>query len=429
LPKLPRKRSPRAARQPARTSPVPVKGYPYAFHIALDGNGLNGLEGMAGVCLLLFDPADNRHAYKIVYYDGIAGGHAVSVNPSGTVGYLGNAGQHLLFYDAQTLAEIDRMSTLRFETARTSLQGSTHVIWLSNEEIITPIGEHFYAFRLGDLANPRRLVRHGVKLPHGMKRTASGRYIVYGSMDNPADGEAGEARHVGIWDRQTDRVTVLALPATCWHVAVHPKDDTFYAVSFRVAPQDHRDWHEWGMAFLKEYAFEIDARRARVVRHWAGGREIPAHINSDITLSDRELIFCNGGSQSIVAIELDNFARFRIIDDRADLAAHIARPREVVTQVYDAFARGNFGTNSQHFLGALRVSRFSLLDSIYACQLSADQSLLFTANRGLNSISIYDYPAGTIRIRIPMPDLQNYLPWLSPMADPRLGFHHGVLLG
>ena len=248
-----------------------MKGYPYAFHIALDGNGINGLEGMAGVCLFLFDPVGNRHAYKIVYFDGIAAGHAVSVNPSGTVGYLGNAGQHLLFYDAGTLNEIERISTLRFETARTSLQGSTHVIWLSDDEIVTPIGEHFYAFRLGDLANPRRLVRHGVKLPHGMKRTASGRYIVYGSMDNPADGEAGEARHVGIWDRRTDRVSVLSLPATCWHVAAHPSEDIFYAVSFRVAPQDHRDYHEWGMAYLKEYAFEIDAREQRVRRHWAAG--------------------------------------------------------------------------------------------------------------------------------------------------------------
>jgi hypothetical protein len=129
------------------------------------------------------------------------------------------------------------------------------------------------------------------------------------------------------------------------------------------------------------------------------------------------------------ANELDNFARFRIIDERADLAAHLARPREVATQVYDAFARGSFSTNSRHFLGALRVSRFSLLDSIYACQLSADQSLLFTANRGLNCVTIYDYPACTVRIRIPMPDLQTYLPWLSPMADPRLGFHHGALIG
>ena len=40
--------------------------YPYAFHVALDGNGINGLEGRAGVCLFLFDPADDAFAYKIV---------------------------------------------------------------------------------------------------------------------------------------------------------------------------------------------------------------------------------------------------------------------------------------------------------------------------------------------------------------------------
>src|SRR5215468_12731922 len=73
-----------------RTMTALVRGYPYAFHIALDGNGMNGLEGMAGVCLFLFDPNGNRHAYKIVYFDGIAAGHAVSVNPRATVGYLGN---------------------------------------------------------------------------------------------------------------------------------------------------------------------------------------------------------------------------------------------------------------------------------------------------------------------------------------------------
>ncbi len=403
--------------------------YPYAFHIALDGNGINGLEGLAGVCLFLFDPATNKYGYKIVYYDGIAGAHAVSVNPSGTVGYLGNTGQHLLFYNAKTLEEMARMSTLRFETPKTSLQGSTHVIWRSDEEIVTPVGEHFYAFDIRNLDNPRQLVAHGVKLPHGMKVTASGRYVIYGSMDSPADGVDGEARQVGIWDTGTDSVTVMPLPATCWHVVTHPTEDIFYAVSFRVVPQDGRDYHDWGMAFLKEYAFEIDARTQRIMRHWAVGREVPAHINSDITISDKELIFCNGGSQSIIAIELDSFAQFRIIDERADLAAHLARPREVVNQVYEALARGTMFTNARHFLGALKVSRFSVLDSVYACQLSADQSLLFTANRGLNHITIYNYPGGDIRIRIPMPDLQNFVPWLSPMADPRLGFHHSVLLG
>ena len=32
-----------------------MRGYPYAFYIALDGNGANGLEGMAGMCLFLYD--------------------------------------------------------------------------------------------------------------------------------------------------------------------------------------------------------------------------------------------------------------------------------------------------------------------------------------------------------------------------------------
>lgn len=194
-----------------------AKSYPYAFHVALDGNGINGLEGLAGVCLFLFDPKHNHYGYKIEFFDGIAGGHTVSVNRSGTIGFLGNTAQHLLFYDARTLVEVVRISTLRFETPTTSLQGSTHVVWLSDDEIVTPIGEYFYRFKISDLERPTRLNPHLVKLPHGMKRTASGRYIVYGSMDSPA-GSDGEARQVGIWDLETNEITVLTLPATCWHV-------------------------------------------------------------------------------------------------------------------------------------------------------------------------------------------------------------------
>src|SRR5215472_6117803 len=83
-----------------------AKSYPYAFHVALDGNGINGLEGLAGVCLFLFDPKHNHYGYKIEFFDGIAGGHTVSVNRSGTIGFLGNTGQHLLFYDARTLLKL-----------------------------------------------------------------------------------------------------------------------------------------------------------------------------------------------------------------------------------------------------------------------------------------------------------------------------------
>lgn len=407
----------------------PLKSYPYHFHIALDGNGINGLEGMAGVCSFLYDPANHQYAYKIRYYDGVAAGHAVSLNPSGSIGFLGNAGQHLVLYDGRNLDELGRVSTLRYETPRTSLQGSTHVTWLADDEFITAIGGGLYRFSTHALERGERIADHCLKLPHAMKMTASRRYIVLGSMDNPADGAAGEARHVGIFDLHTMQMRVVDLPATCWHLVAHPSEDLFYAVSFRVAPQDYVDWHEWAMAYLKEYAFEIDAATGSVRRHWCAGREVPAHINSDVCLSDSELIFCNGASQTIMFIDLQTFASYRFIDERPDLQAHIERPREVATQVFDVLARGNMFTNSRHILGALRVSRFTLLDSIYACQLSSDQSLLFTANRGLNHISIYDYPGATLRLRVPMPPIQDFVPWMSNAADPRLGFHHGCLIG
>jgi hypothetical protein len=406
-----------------------MRGYPYAFYVALDGNGANGLEGMAGMCLFLYDPKAERFAWKIKYYDGIAAGHACSVNPAGQAGFLGNAGQHLLFFDAATLEETARISTLRFETPATSLQGSTHLAWLSDESFITAIGKHFWRFSLGDLEGGEPLEPHGVYLPHAMKLTASGGFLCYGSMDDPSRGRRGEARHVGVRDMASGEVSVIKLPATCWHVLPHHREEVFYAISFRVAPLDREDWHEWGIAWLKEYVFEIDAQTKRVRRHWATGRETPAHINSDITISDRELIFCNGASQSILFLDLADFATHRMIDEKPDMAELAQRPREVATQAYDVLARGNVFGNSQHILGALRASRGSLLDSVYACQLSADQSLLFTANRGLNHITVYDYPSNRVRLRAPMPDLHEFVPGLSPLADPRLGFHHGALVG
>jgi hypothetical protein len=403
------------------------KQYPYSFHVALDGNGINGLEGMAGVCLFRYDPADNSYAYKISYYDGVAAGHSVNVNPAGTHGFLGNVGQHLIFYDAKNLEEYDRISTLRFEVNDTSLRGSTHSIWLNNDEFITAIGDYFYRFNVKRISKGEKLGPHKVKLPHAMKLTASGRYLCYGSMDNPVFGRRGEAKEVGVWDMKTGEATRIQLPTTCWHLIPHKKKDLFYSVSFRVFPQDGVDYHEWAMAYLKEYAYEIDAKTKQVTRHWAASRDTPAHINSDVTISDRELIFCNGGSQTIVFIDLESFAKFRIIDERPGFQTSLKHSRSMATQIYDSLARGGLFTSTRHILGALRVSRFTFLDSIYACQLSKDQSLLFTANRGLNHITIYDYPSNEIRLRVQMPELHEFVK-LPKIADPRLGFHHSYLI-
>jgi hypothetical protein len=404
-----------------------MKQYPYAFHVALDGNGINGLEGMAGVCLFLFDPADNSYAYKIKYYNGMAGGHAVSVNPTRRFGFLGNAGQHLMFYDAHTSEELDRISTLRFQPVDTTIRGSTHVVWTGEFEFITAIGDYLYRFDLRNLGRGEKLGPHKVKLPHAMRLVPSGRYIVYGSMDNPRQRARGEAKEVGVFDVRSGQAARIDLPATCWHLTTHRTRDLVYAVSFRVQPQDYVDYQDWAIAFLKEYAFEIDPEQQTVLRHWACSRDTPAHINSDLTISDSELIFCNGASQTIVFIDLATFAEYRLIDERPTLGETWTKKRQVATQVYDVLARGGLFTSTRHLLAGLRVSRFSLVDSIHACQLSLDQSLLFTANRGLNHITVYNYPANDIRLRVPMPDLHEFLP-LPKIADPRLGLHHGYLV-
>ncbi len=405
-----------------------MRTYPYAFHIALDGNGINGIEGMAGVCCFHFDPADNAFAFKIQYYNGLAGGHALHISPGRNYGYLGTTGQHLMLYDPQSLGELTRQTTLLYEKTDTSIRGSTHVAWMNDKEFIAAVGDFFYQFHVDHLDQGRKLGPHKIMLPHSMKFTASRRYLCYGSMDNPALGRNGEAKMVGIWDMETGEATRIDLPATCWHLVPHPTKDLFYAVSFRVLPQDHVDYHQWAMAFFKEYAFEIDAKEKRIVRHWACGREIPAHINSDVTISDTELIFCNGGSHTIVFIDLESFASFRIIDEKPSLSEVLDHKRTMATTVYDSLVRGGFFTASQHLLGALRISRFRLMDSVHACQLSKDQTLLFTANRGMNHITIYDYPSLNIRLRVPMPDIQGYVPYVGSMGDPRLGFHHSYLV-
>jgi hypothetical protein len=405
-----------------------MKTYPYAFHIALDGNGINGLEGMAGVCNFLFDPADHAYAFKIKYFDGLAGGHAVNVNGSASLGYLGTSGQHLMFYDPQTLDEIDRISTLSYEIPDTSLRGSTHISWLNDRSFITAIGAHFYRFDVDHLDRGDCIGPHEIMIPHSMKISASGRYLFYGAMDNPTLGNRGEAKSAGILDLETGEVSLVQLPATCWHLIAHPQKDLFYAISFRVTPQDHVDYHDWAIAFFKEYAFEIGAEEKAVLRHWACGREIPAHINSDVTISDTELIFCNGGSHTIVFIDLESFSSYRIIDERPDFVVRLNHKRTMATQVYDSLARGSVFTGAHHMLSALRVSRFTFLDSVHACQLSKDQSLLFTANRGLNHITVYDYPSLNQRFRVQMPEIQAYVPGVSAYADPRLGFHHSYLV-
>jgi hypothetical protein len=402
-----------------------MRDYPYAFHVALDGAGLNGLEGRAGVCLFKYDPYTEAHAYKVVFFGGVAGGHAPNVDPTRSVGFLGNMGQHLLFYDPATLDEIDRISTLRFEVPDTSIKSTTHLVWLDATEFIASVGEQLWKFDLNRLTKAEPIGPHRLKIPHAMRRTASGRYLVYGGMDHP---KRGEAREVGIFDLETGDAIRVPLPTTAWHVVCHPVLDVFYAISFRVLPSGRGDWQQWGMAHLRQYAYEIDAESGQILRHWSAGKEVPAHINSDVCISDTELIFCTGGSQTVVLLDLETMSNHRLIDEHPGLLGQWGYSRQLSATVADTVSRGNFFTESHLYATGLQVTRGALLDGVYACQLSADQTLLFTANRGQNHITVYDYPSLKRRLRVQLPDLQEYDKSLSSLADPRLGLHHSYLV-
>ena len=98
----------------------------FDFFIALDGHGLNGFEGFAGIARLRCDPDADRWEPEVKFFDGIAGGHAAQLSPRGTVGFLGNLSQQLLFFDPRTLDEVTRCSTLCFRAPRQFYESQTH---------------------------------------------------------------------------------------------------------------------------------------------------------------------------------------------------------------------------------------------------------------------------------------------------------------
>jgi hypothetical protein len=397
----------------------------FDYFIALDGNGLNGFEGFAGVARLRADPARDEYAIDVRYYDGVAGGHALQVSPDGGLGFLGNLSQLLLFFDPRTLEELARFSTLRFGAPDVFYGSSTHVVWLSEQSFVTVIGPDFWLFRVDEPNEPERLGPHGVTLPHALKRSPSGRYLFYGAMDHDAKGYANQA---GVFDLTLRRARVVKLPATVWHLGVHPTLDLFYAPSQRCAPQGWREFNEYTIAHLKNYLFEIDGASATVTRHLAIPKDLPASLTSDVVVSDRHVIYNACASGALVVVDLETMSRVEFVDERPGLWSQLTHVREAAANVVESFARVHVPGNTNVLLRALRATRGSALDGSYGLQLSPDGRFLLSAHRGLNEVIVYAYPDLRVVKRVRFPPIQKFLPrHFGPLADPRLGFHHTAL--
>ncbi len=395
----------------------------FDYLIALDGHGLNGFEGYGGVARLRYRSGEWHVDAK--FYDGFAGGHATQLNPSGTVGFLGNLSQTLLFYDPTTLEELRRFSTLRFGAGETFYASQTHVAWLDDRTFVTPIGRHFYRFELDALERPEILGEHGVTLPHALKRSPSGRYLFYGAMDHD---ERGYANQVGIFDLEAGSARAVSLPATAWHLGVHPTEDRFYAPTQRCVPQNGSEFNEYLAGHFKDYLFEIDGEEAMVTRHLTIPKDAPGGgLTSDVVVTEDEVLYNSPFSGCLSRVDLETFTKIRTVDERPSAARTLRHLPAVIGNLTEAFARTNLPDQTHSFLKALRMSRGSALDGSYGLKLSPDRRFLLSAHRGLNEVIVYDYPSLAIQRRIPFPPIQSLVPHIGRFSDPRLGFHHATL--
>ncbi len=394
----------------------------FDFLIALDGHGLNGFEGFAGIAKLTCDPAADRWEPTVKFFPGIAGGHATQLSPSGRIGFLGNLSQQLLFFDPRTLEEITRFSTLRFRAPALFYEGQTHVVWLDDERFITAIGPELWRFSMRDLEHPEPIGEHGVTLPHAIKRSPSGRYLFYGAMDV----EGRYANQLGVFDLETGTARVVKLPATAWHLGCHPTRDVCYVPTQRCIPQDG-DFTEYGIAHFKNYLFEIDGPSASVTRHLAIPKDLPGALTSDVVVTHEEVLYNCCASGVIARVSLDDFRHVRWIDERPVPREQLKLWRAGVGNLVEILSRVNLPSATHWFVKAIRIAGGSAVDGSYGLGLSPDRRLLLSAHRGLNEVIVYRYPDLTVHRRIAFPPMSSFYKHLGPLSDPRLGFHHSVI--
>ena len=395
---------------------------PFDFFIALDGHGLNGFEGFAGIARLRCDPAHDRWEPEVKFYDGIAGGHAAQLSPRGSVGFLGNLSQQLLFFDPHTLAEVARLSTLRFRAPKLFYESQTHVVWLDDDRFVTAIGDELWRFSLRDLTHPEPLGAHGVTLPHAIKRAPSGRYLAYGAMD--VDGRF--ANQLGVFDLERGTARVVSLPATAWHLGCHPTRDVVYVPTQRCIPQDG-DFTEYAIAHFKNYLFEIDLADARVLRHLAIPKDLPGAMTSDVVVTDDEVIYNCCASGVLARVQLHDFAHVRWINERPRPRDQLRSWRAGVGNLVEIVSRVNLPDATHWFAKLIRMTGGSAVDGSYGLGLSPDRAWLLSAHRGLNEVIVYRYPELTVHRRIAFPPMRAFYKHLGRFADTRLGFHHATL--
>jgi len=402
---------------------------------ALDGPVLNGFEGPGGILKVRYYD-DHHYELEIKFYDGVSGGHAVQVNKEGTVGYLGGFDRTPLFFDPNTLEEIKRFSTTHFGAIEVPYESQTHVVFVEERVFIMSIRGRFYKFKLDDMEHAEDLGPHKVPLPHALKLSPSGRYIMYGVMDHDY---AGYARQFGVFDLQEPdpekRARVVPLDDTCWHFGMHPTKDIAYAVTECYDPMPGEgnipfDFNNFSIGYRKNFIWKIDAEKAAVVDKISIPAFFPSHLTSDVVVTgdEHDTVMYNSCASSTITVARFNKHTVDHVDERVGFWHTVFHPSlwgVALENLKEAFARIHIFGNTHRMAKALRISRGSMMDGSYGLQFSPDKKFLFSAHKGLNQIIVYTYPEMKVFQRIQLPPARKYFPkYMGRLSDSRLGLHH-----
>lgn len=389
---------------------------PWRWFVALDGGELDGLLGSAG--LLRFDWPSRAIKYR--FYDGISAGHNVTLSPDGKRLLLGNFSQQILIIDTNTLDEIARHTTMGVEESDYRLRSNTHHLWYDDTTFLAAVGEHLYKFHLADLGHPEKLGAHHLRNVHEIRWTSGEhRYVLMGDLGPEDSG----ARQVGIFDLLRRESTIVRLPATVWHVAVHPDRNIGYAATYSIAAQDD-DFVDWGPAYTREYIVEIDLANAVITRSWSSSAAFPIHLNSDLEIyvgdGVEKLYVAAGGSHTVVELDLHDFATTRVMAVEPSWWRRPFPLRQWWRDVWGALLRKSIFTNSHLFLQAYVVTGRRFFDGVYCNRVSPDGRFLVAGNRGHNYIRVMDRATLATVSETFLPHLPNGL---------HLGMHHSELRG